>query len=170
MRRKNAVLAVVAAVSCIALVTTPSWATDDLSLNVTPATECVSTGQTITVYLDVANLSAAINGVQVRLNYDDTLMTLVDVVPTDLGLTEPASGWPRVLQFPTRDEIEAQTGLHLVEGVMLLDDEAADGYARGWRPVEFGPERHLGYAVQWFALALTLVIIWIVVNWRKRGS
>jgi cytochrome oxidase assembly protein ShyY1 len=34
--------------------------------------------------------------------------------------------------------------------------------------VEFGPERHLGYAVQWFALALTLVVIWIVVNWRKR--
>jgi surfeit locus 1 family protein len=82
--------------------------------------------------------------------------------------TEAGAGWPRVLQFPTREEIEAQTGLELVEGVVLLDDDAADGYARGWRPVEVGPERHLGYAVQWFALALTLVVIWIVVNWRKR--
>ncbi len=83
---------------------------------------------------------------------------------------EAGTGWPRVLQFPTREEIEAQTGLELVEGMVLLDDDAADGYARDWRPVEIGPERHLGYAVQWFALALTLVIIWIVVNWRKRGS
>ena len=82
--------------------------------------------------------------------------------------TEPATGWPRVLQFPTREEIQAQTGMDLAEGVMLLDSDAPEGYARDWRPVEFGPERHLGYAVQWFALALTLVVIWIVVNWRKR--
>jgi surfeit locus 1 family protein len=84
--------------------------------------------------------------------------------------TEPAPGWPRVLQFPSRSEIEAETGLGLVEGMMLLDEGVPDGYARDWQPVEFGPDRHLGYAVQWFALSLTLVIIWIVVNWRKRGS
>ncbi len=32
----------------------------------------------------------------------------------------------------------------------------------------FGRERHLGYAFQWFALAATLVIIYIAVNIRKR--
>ena len=48
--------------------------------------------------------------------------------------TEPAAGWPRVLQFPTREELQAQTGLGLVEGVMLLDEDAPDGYARDWRP------------------------------------
>lgn len=76
--------------------------------------------------------------------------------------------WPRVMQFPTGQEIGRETGLDLVPGMILLDDDQPDGYARQWKPVEFGPERHLGYAVQWFALALTLVIIWFVVNLRKR--
>lgn len=33
-----------------------------------------------------------------------------------------------------------------------------------------GRERHLGYAFQWFALAATLLLIFIVVNTRKAGS
>jgi surfeit locus 1 family protein len=76
--------------------------------------------------------------------------------------------WPMVMQFPTLEEIARETGLDLVPGMILLDDDQPDGYARQWKPMEIGPERHLGYAVQWFALALTLVIIWIVVNLRKR--
>jgi len=50
---------------------------------------------------------------------------------------------------------------------VLLDAGAEDGYLRRWRPIEFGPDRHIGYAVQWFALALTLLIIYIVVNFRR---
>lgn len=34
----------------------------------------------------------------------------------------------------------------------------------------FGRERHLGYAFQWFALAVTLVIIYFCVNIRKRDQ
>ena len=92
MRRKDA-LAILVATSLTAVMAAPSLAVDDLSLNVTPATECVSAGQTITVTLDVASLSAAVNGVQVLLHYDNTLLTLIDVVPTDLGLTPPDEGW-----------------------------------------------------------------------------
>ncbi len=104
MTRKDA-LAILMAASLTLVVAAPSLAADDLSLNVTPATECVSTGQTITVHLDVANLSAAINGVQVRLNYDDTLMTLMDVVPTDLFGGDPP-GWVEVTQGGTGGDID----------------------------------------------------------------
>jgi len=104
MRRKD-VLAILVATSLTVVMAAPSLAVDDLSLNVTPATECVSTGQTITVTLDVASLSAAINGVQVLLQYDDTLMTLVDIVPTDLGLTLPASGWDEISQLDSAGDI-----------------------------------------------------------------
>jgi surfeit locus 1 family protein len=31
----------------------------------------------------------------------------------------------------------------------------------------FGPERNVGYAVQWFGLAVALLIIYLVVNTRK---
>jgi surfeit locus 1 family protein len=30
------------------------------------------------------------------------------------------------------------------------------------------PQRHLGYAVQWFALALTLLVLGLWLEWRRR--
>ncbi|MEM7281577.1 MAG: SURF1 family protein, partial [Pseudomonadota bacterium] len=36
--------------------------------------------------------------------------------------------------------------------------------------VKFGPERHIGYAVQWFSLTLALFVIFIVVNTKKVAS
>ncbi len=93
------------AVSAAVAVAAPALGTDDLSLNVDSGTECVSTGQTITVTLDVANLSAAINGVQVRLNYDNTLMTLVDIAPTNLfGGTPP--GWIEISETDTAGDVD----------------------------------------------------------------
>jgi surfeit locus 1 family protein len=80
---------------------------------------------------------------------------------------ELAPGWPKVVQFPTRDELSLALGLTLVPGVVLLDAAERDGYRRDWRPSDFGPERHVGYAVQWFSLALTLVILYLVWSFRK---
>jgi surfeit locus 1 family protein len=33
--------------------------------------------------------------------------------------------------------------------------------------LRFGPERNVGYAVQWFGLAAALLVIYLVVNTRK---
>ena len=39
--------------------------------------------------------------------------------------------------------------------IVLLDASRPDGYVRDWRPAgHVPPERHLGYAVQWFAFAV----------------
>ena len=37
------------------------------------------------------------------------------------------------------------------------------------RPNTLTPERHLGYAVQWFGLALTVFVIAVVLTVRRRG-
>jgi len=76
-------------------------------------------------------------------------------------------GWPRVVQFPSSDELSETLGLSLVPGLILLDPSAPDGFRRNWRPSDFGPERHVGYAVQWFALAVTLVILYLAWAFRK---
>jgi surfeit locus 1 family protein len=81
--------------------------------------------------------------------------------------TTLAPGWPKVVQFPSRDELSEALGLRLVPGLLLLDADQPDGFSRNWRPSDFGPERHLGYAVQWFALAVTLVILYLVWSYRK---
>lgn len=85
----------------------------------------------------------------------------------ELAGAETAQSWPRVVQFPTMVELEEILQRQLAPVSVLLDADADDGFLRRWRPAELGPERHVGYAVQWFALALTLVIIYLIVNLKR---
>jgi surfeit locus 1 family protein len=75
------------------------------------------------------------------------------------------TGWPRVLNFPTQADVEAALGQPVESRILLLDATSPDGYQRNWRPsLGFPPERHLGYAIQWFALAVTLIVIFVALN------
>jgi len=71
----------------------PVLAVNDLILTVAPGSTIVSPGDVVTVTLDAANLTAPINGVQALIGYNASLFSLIDIVPTDLGLTPPAQGW-----------------------------------------------------------------------------
>lgn len=71
-------------------------AQDDLVLNVAAGSESVTPGDTVTLTLDVANLSVPINGVQALIWYDDTVLALTSIVPTVLPLTPPNAGWVEV--------------------------------------------------------------------------
>jgi cytochrome oxidase assembly protein ShyY1 len=53
--------------------------------------------------------------------------------------------------------------------VLKLDPALPLGYARDLDilPNTMPPERHLGYAVQWFGLALTVLITALVLTFRK---
>ncbi len=75
--------------------------------------------------------------------------------------------WPRVVQYPRGAELECLFGQPVVPGLLLLDPDQPQGFARDWNAELLPPERHLGYAFQWFALAGALLIVFIVVNLRK---
>ncbi|MFN2308290.1 MAG: SURF1 family protein [Gammaproteobacteria bacterium] len=76
-------------------------------------------------------------------------------------------GWPKVLQR-IRLELQAdQLGVRLLPVVLLLAEDQPGGFVRDWNPIVIGPEKHLGYAVQWFALAAVLLILYVWVNLRK---
>jgi surfeit locus 1 family protein len=78
------------------------------------------------------------------------------------------TGWPRVLNFPRQQDLEQALGAEIEARIVLLDPAAPNGYERAWRPaMQFGPERHLGYAVQWFAFALVALIIFIALSLRR---
>ena len=81
-----------------------------------------------------------------------------------------APGWPKVLQRIRLDLQAGQLGYALLPAILLLDPDAPDGYVRDWRPVVFGPERHVGYAVQWFSLAAALVILVTLAACRRSGD
>jgi surfeit locus 1 family protein len=53
--------------------------------------------------------------------------------------------------------------------VVRLDAKSkAGGFARNWPPPGERVSMHLGYAYQWFGFALTLLIIFIVLNVKKK--
>ena len=80
-----------------------------------------------------------------------------------------AEHWPRVVQRLELANLETGLGVSLLPLVLMLDPESPQGFVRDWKPVySLPPERHLGYAVQWFALALALAVIYLVVNTKRR--
>lgn len=84
---------------------------------------------------------------------------------------DPNAPWPRVLSFPTQSDLERQLGHKLIPGLLLLDASQPDGYERVWEAhLGFKPERHIGYAVQWFALAVAAVVIFILMGFRTKKA
>jgi surfeit locus 1 family protein len=82
----------------------------------------------------------------------------------------PATGWPRLVQYPTMPELSAALGRELEPRQVLLDPGVPDGYVRNWSVPGTTPDRHLGYAVQWFALAALAGAIWFVLSLRRTGE
>lgn len=65
-------------------------------------------------------------------------------------------------------QIAAQTDRTLLPYTVRLDPAAAGVLTWNGTEPGFRRERHLGYAFQWFALAATLLVIYLVVNTKKR--
>lgn len=80
----------------------------------------------------------------------------------------PEAPWPRRLLFPTSEQASAELGIPLRDYQLLLDPAAPGGYVRDWHPGGMGPDQHVAYAVQWFGLALTVVVIYFVLTIRHR--
>ena len=83
---------------------------------------------------------------------------------------ELAPPYPVVASFPSRDEVAhllRESSWTAATDLVLLDPGEPDGYVRTWSAPGFPPLRHIGYAVQWFALALTLGVIYVVTNLRR---
>ena len=81
-----------------------------------------------------------------------------------------ASGWPQVLLFPTFSNLEVRLENPLMPYQLLLSPDAADGFIRAWQPRMMPPERHIGYALQWYSFAVVLGVIGIALWWRARRN
>jgi surfeit locus 1 family protein len=77
------------------------------------------------------------------------------------------TGWPLRVQFIDFEQMAVRLGAPLAEMIIRLDAESPYGYRREWQIAPFTPERHLGYAVQWFAFACVLLIIYLSVNFKR---
>ena len=107
------------------------------------------------------------------------IVAVVDRAPSiGLKLGEPGAGakdWPRQVQYIDYDWAARQLGYRLLPYVLLPSQLPEQNLVQNHEPERIGergmpPEKHVSYAVQWFALALALVVIYIAVNLRRIGG
>jgi cytochrome oxidase assembly protein ShyY1 len=83
--------------------------------------------------------------------------------------------WPRLLQG-----VQFETMAQLLDGAVFPFTLRLDPGQRGalqpeWVQVNMKPEQHVGYAVQWFGLAVTLAVAWLLASsnlwrWLRGGA
>lgn len=104
--------------------------------------------------LEIQGLLTALPGVGVRMG--------------DAGIdsSTPLPLLPYLDQSALRDAF----GAGLVDGLLRLDPGVPGGFLRAYQPTpaEMPPARHRGYAVQWFALAVTVIVTWLVLAFRRK--
>jgi surfeit locus 1 family protein len=83
------------------------------------------------------------------------------------GAEIPGDGWPSLLQRVETQAVSDSLGYRVANFQLELDPSEPEGYRREWK-TSFGlpPEKHIAYALQWFALALTLtgLFIWLAIR------
>jgi surfeit locus 1 family protein len=79
----------------------------------------------------------------------------------------PSDQWPKHGVYPSAEETAAALGREIQPFVLLMDHTDDFGFLRHWVPSGFGPSKHFGYALQWFAMGAVLLglLVW---NYRKK--
>lgn len=105
-----------------------------------------------------------------------TIEGYVYVAPgTPLLLAEQrlAPGWPKRVQAVEMDLMAAALGRPLGNGLFAhpvrLEANSPGALVADWQVVNVSPERHTGYAVQWFTMAGVLTLIYIAYSARRVG-
>lgn len=78
--------------------------------------------------------------------------------------------WPRLIQAVDWDVINQSLGRTVAPVMLRMEKQWEDGLVHEWVLVPFGPEKHLGYAFQWFAMAAVLFIMSATVYYSRRKS
>lgn len=87
------------------------------------------------------------------------------------SLDDSMAGWPKSVPYADLGWIELQTGKRLLPWIVLLAPEQPDGFTRSWQPaVRMGPEKHQGYAFQWYSLAIALIFLFVVGSLKPQGD
>ncbi|MBI2992933.1 MAG: SURF1 family protein [Gammaproteobacteria bacterium] len=92
--------------------------------------------------------------------------------PLALGNASPeqlAPGLMRVQRIEA-PAIAAEHRWRLLPYEIRLDPQAPAGFLRDWPIPGSGRERHVGYALQWFAMAGVVVILFVYFNLRRKKA
>lgn len=97
-----------------------------------------------------------------------TIIGMLNLPPSYVALGEmresERTSWPQRIEYIHLDKIAKLLRTPLFPYIVTIAPNDPAAYAVEWKAVIMGPERHRGYALQWFALALTLLILFFALN------
>lgn len=73
----------------------------------------------------------------------------------------------KLWQNLTVDRYRSRFGLDLQPIMIQQRNDLADGLTREWPAPSLGIERHRAYALQWFSMALAILILYVVLNVKR---
>ena len=94
-----------------------------------------------------------------------TLQGTVYVPPGEaytLGQISDNEDWPRLVQALDVPALSVMLNASLFPYSVRLDATSTAGFTIDWPLVNVSPEKHTGYAVQWFTMAAVLFILYIL--------
>lgn len=84
------------------------------------------------------------------------------------GPASTGNNWPRVMNYPQQASVEQALERKVLPGLVLLDRDQPDGFERAWQArTDFGSDRNLSYAVQWFGFAIAAIVLFVVMGLRR---
>lgn len=83
----------------------------------------------------------------------------------ELGSAAPQG---RVWQNLRFKSYAAWSGLDLQPFVLQQSNDSGDGLIRAWPRPDTGVATHLSYAMQWYGLTATLIVLWLVLNVKRK--
>ena len=61
------------------------------------------------------------------------------------------------------------SGLELQPLVMQQTSDTGDGLERVWEPPNLGADKHRSYALQWYSMAVLILVLYVALNIRKQS-
>ena len=92
----------------------------------------------------------------------------IPVKRMELKVSETIGDFPVLIQALDLDEMSTIASLDFASVIGLLSPKSEDGFVRQWEPYTGSIERHIGYAIQWFLMALVLAFIGIRLAIKQR--
>ncbi len=77
---------------------------------------------------------------------------------------------PIIMQRIDMNDISATLQQRFYPFILRLDPAQSNGFVRDWTIATVTKERHMGYAVQWFALALVLLIAYFCFSFERKET
>ena len=112
----------------------------------------------------LADIEVLTNNIQIKIQIS------LPVKRMELGESEIGTEFPILLQSLDLADMGSFSGLDFAPVLGLLSLESDHGFVREWKPYTGSIGKHIGYAMQWFLMALVLSGIGIRLGLKHRNN